>query len=289
MLSVVARSACCTAVVVACMLGGAVAVHASPTVSGGGTTGDRANTLVAIVVDDTIVSFRVDGGATCPGHDQQQIVLAGQSQQLGDGSFAATSVPIGVGTAGESLTGHFTITGRVTDHGIDGTIETTVKRTKHGHTAACQVRGLNAPYTTRNAPAPAGAPSAGPLAQPLFGTTKEDMGNAFGSVAVFPWKPAGRIYMVWVVRGRCSRGFHADPFINLTPPMRLGPQGAFARHERFTLRLLDANVHVRADTTGTLLTDGAQGVVRLRQTVSSLHGRRLGRCDTGRVAWSAVP
>jgi hypothetical protein len=259
-----------------------------PGAFGGGTVSRAGNNVVSFVRDDGgNLVFRVDAGAICPGNDVEEIALTGHATPNPDGTFVAAGAIASTGAFGEKLAGRFSMAGTASVQRIDGRLTTTLKRTRKGKTASCQVRGLNGSFATRAPATPSGATKQ-TLSAPLYGTSSGAVGDLYGSVVVRPSTQAGRIYLVWSSDGKCDHG-DAKPFVNTTPAMRVDKHGAYSRHEQFTESFADSQVSFRADTTGRLLTDGASGTIRLRQTVRSPRGKLLRRCDTGTLRWTAAP
>jgi hypothetical protein len=278
----------CVVLLGLCAAAPALAQAPVPGAFGGGTANRVGNNVVSFVRDDAgHLVFRVDARATCPGDDVEEIALTGHATPAPGGTFSASGAIASTGAFGEKLRGQFGMAGTAAADRVDGKLTTTLKRTRKGKTASCQVRGLNGSFATRAPATPSGATTQS-LRAPLYGTSSGRVGDVYGSVVVRPATQAGRVYLLWSSDGRCDHG-DAKPFVNVTPAMRLDKHGAFSRHEQFTESFSDSAITFRADTTGRLGTDGAGGSVRLRQTVRSPRGKLLRRCDTGTLRWTAVP
>ena len=102
-------------------------------------------------------------------------------------------------------------------------------------------------------------------------------------------KDARKVTARWTMAAKCRRG-PRESFVNLTPAARVGPNGGFARKERFSVRYADALVRYRASFAGRIRADGATGTQRLRARVYNRRGTKLRtRCDSGVRTWNAAP
>jgi hypothetical protein len=271
----------------AALLVAAPSVAQAPSGFYGGGTIDQRTVQVSMAGDGDALRFRFTAGATCPGRDDQQIVLVHEAILHPDGTFTRAGPVHPIGTVGERISGRFRVTGTVSATGVEGTVTATVRRTLHGHTRRCLTRWSGARFVARPDPHPSGARSTAAVTAPLYGTTSGRHFQFSGSVVVYP-QPSGRLYMAWVATPHCTHTKLLQ-FENITPVMRPRADGTFGRHERFSLRYADGLVRFRADTAGQLIAGGATGTIRLRETLYSRRGRRLGRCDTGVESWGAIP
>jgi hypothetical protein len=242
---------------------------------------------IALTATGTGYAYRISGGVTCGRRKFIDLVVTGQFTPAADGSFSATGRVRSPGLIRRrSLTGSYQLTGTMTGPtSASGNITTTARLKRGGKRLKCHVdRGE---WSARAQAQLRGTHVAGPLAGPLFGTTSQHQGLFSYPVVLHPWK-RGQVYMVWEAGTRCTRGVRLFPFVNVTPAMRPNAQGQFHVRERFSVQYADGLTRFTETSTGQLLSDGAAGFVRLRET-RLRQGRVLTRCDSGTVGWTAVP
>jgi hypothetical protein len=143
-------------------------------------------------------------------------------------------------------------------------------------------------FVARLGTAPAGAPSL-PAAGAVYygGGPRLVAGRGPGSTVLRVSPDGRRVAARWFAAARCGRRGR-ERLTNLTPPTRIGADGAFARRERFAVRYADATIRYRVSFRGRFTGATAAGSLRLRATALTRRtGRVIARCDTRRRSWSA--
>jgi hypothetical protein len=262
----------------------------APTRYGGGNIVQGGLLLVSASLGGGQLQYRMWVQAACPGHDDQPLVMEGTAPVAPDGSFSAEGQGQSQGTVGERITAPYKVSGVANSAFVEGMMTTSVRRTRNGRTTTCRLRvsgkRFHAPLAIE-----AVEPYSTMLTMPLFGLTRDVPGHRPVPIVIRKGRIGTHVFAAWVATPSCDRpGVEVFDFANVTPLMRLGRHGGFARHERFTLRFHDGKVGVRADTTGTMQVASARGTIRLRETQYAKDGRRvIARCDTGVLHWSARP
>lgn len=143
-------------------------------------------------------------------------------------------------------------------------------------------------FVARLGTAPAGAPSLPAAGAAYYGGGPRLVAGRRPGSTVLRVSPDGRrVAARWFAAARCGRGGRRR-LTNLTPPTRIGADGAFARRERFVVRYSDATIRYRTAFRGRFSGATAAGTLRLRATVLTRAGGRVtARCDTRRRSWSA--
>jgi hypothetical protein len=183
----------------------------------------------------------------------------------------------------------WTVDGRLSGGRATGTLRVGGVRRNSGRSRKCAVKP-NRAFDVRLAGPPAGGP-AQPQSRAFYaGTSSYVLFDGMQApVMLRATKDARKVAAQWTIAGKCGRG-PREPFVNLTPPMRVRPDGSFSRKERFSVRYTDALVRYRASFSGRLASDGATGTLRMRTRVYNRRGTKLRtRCDSRVRTWNAAP
>jgi hypothetical protein len=280
-IGLVAAISCCAA-----LPAPAFGQTALPGQLGGGSVGTEALTASFSNVAPGEWAFRLNTTATCPGHIRPGLVLSGRFALGSDGPFSYTGKVKAPQLASNAhLHGRFKLMGTMTTGATaTGTVSGRITLRYRKSSGKCRLFGGQ--WAVRAVGHPAGSPLTAPLSAPLFGTTSSQARPAY-SVVVHPLK-GRKVFVVWMTDVSCSRPARPFPFGNFTPALKVDARGRFQVHERFSVRFVDGVTRFRADTAGQLLSDGAVGTIRLRETLYKF-GRTINHCDSPRLTWTAVP
>src|SRR3954463_2317085 len=100
------------------LLVAAPSVAQAPSGFYGGGTVDQRNVQVTMAGDGDALRFRFTAGATCPGHDFQEIVLVHEALPHPDGTFTRSGPVHPIGTVGERISGRFRVQGAISATGV---------------------------------------------------------------------------------------------------------------------------------------------------------------------------
>ena len=232
------------------------------------------------------IAMRFDSSVAC-GRDVFDVV--GRGEVPFDGTtFSLRGASI-QNVARGRLAFEWAVNGQISGGSATGTLHVVGVRRISGRSRRCTEKPDRA-FEARVA----GAPAAGP-AQPhprgsYAGTSSYEIVDGITAPVILrATKDARKVTARWTMAAKCRRG-PRESFVNLTPAATVGPNGGFARKERFSVRYADALVRYRTSFAGHFRTDGATGTLRLRARVYNRRGTKLRtRCDSGVRTWNAAP
>ena len=175
---------------------------------------------------------------------------------------------------------------------LDGTIaagRVTISGTRHidGRRTACRRKPTRRFAARIQGAAPTGSPA--PAGRAGFGGVSDVQigGGLPAPVMLRVLRSGRRVYSRWTGVGDCGRGPN-DELANITPSMRIRPDGSFSRAERFNVPYLDVFIRYRVRFAGRISGEYANGTLRMRSRIYTPDGKRLlTRCDSGLRSWSA--
>ena len=206
-----------------------------------------------------------------------------------DGSFAGLASRTYRISANESRVVRLAAAGRVLDgRSASGKMRIVVFRRRPGRRIVrCDTRVQS--WEARSPPL-----SSGPAA-PLTGTSYYGVTGQALRYVPFPFAlrvsaSGGRIdSAVYRVFRRC-RGVLSSDMPNDSPPATIRPDGTFSVIQRYSQRFPDSIEYFTFALAGRFGTGGVSGTLRARSFVRDLATRRIiGRCDSGRLTWAAIP
>jgi hypothetical protein len=231
------------------------------------------------------IAVRFDTTLLC---GREVFSVGGRKVVAFDGSsFSAAGASV-LGAARGRLTFQWTLGGTIAGSAASGTLRITGVRRTSGRKRACKARPTRV-FDARLAAPPAAVP-AQPQSRGLYAGTSsyEVVDRLQAPVVLRATKDARKVAARWTIGAECRRG-PRQRFVNHPPPTRVGPDGAFARSERFTVLYRDARVRYRARIAGRFAGDGAGGTLRLRARVYNRRGKHLRtRCDSGTRTWNVA-
>jgi hypothetical protein len=234
------------------------------------------------------MAFRFDTSVQCPGYRYE--ILARRSVPFDGRRFAAKgNGRFRIGThRGNRVTYRWRLRGQADGTIASGRLFVTGTRYIDGRRESCRSKPRRRFSARVAGPAPAGSPV--PPAKAAFGGLSDvDVGGGLrGHVLLKVGGSAKRIGSRWTVFATCGRG-PRDKLTNITPPMRLRPDGSFSRAERFTAFFVGLQIRYRVRFAGRVSGEFANGTLRMRSRIYTRNGRRLlTRCDSGTRNWTAA-
>src|SRR5690242_7746073 len=185
--------------------------------AGGGSTG-TGGLLVSLspVAEDYV--YRISTAAACTRKVGLALVMKGRFTPGAGGTFSASGpVRAPLLGRGRHVSGRYRLTGTIASpSNASGSLSASVRFRRFGKRYRCRIDG--GAWSVRQPAMPAGSPLTTPLGGPLFGiTSQSQQGVLEYSVVVHPWKPAGRIFLVWEAATHCTHGVKVFPFVEFTP------------------------------------------------------------------------
>jgi hypothetical protein len=176
---------------------------------------------------------------------------------------------------------------------LDGTIaagRVTVRgvRTVGGRRTACRRKPTRRFAARVQGAAPTGAPTP-PGGAGFAGVSDVALGGGLpGPVMLRATTSGRRVISRWTVTAACGRG-PKDELANITPSMRIRPDGSFSRAERFNIPYADVFIRYRVRFAGRISGEYANGTLRMSSRIYTPNGRRLlTRCNSGTRTWTAA-
>ena len=282
------------AVLTATLIGAAPAAAQSPSYGGGKLTNPPAkggyNPLLGIVLQPRgrQIAVRFDTFIRCGRADYQ---IFGRKTVPFDGrSFRARATrQIRIGTRrGNRVVYTWDVRGQADGTIASGRVRIAGVRTSGGRRTRCNRKPTRGFGARIQGAAPTGSP-APPAGSGFGGVSDVQLGGGLPAPVILRVTPSGRrVTSRWNVVGDCGRG-RDDELANLTPSMRIRPDGSFSRAERFNVAFADAFIRYRVRFAGRVSGEYASGTLRMSSRIYTPNGKRLlTRCNSGTRSWSAA-
>jgi hypothetical protein len=266
-------------------------------------TGDFGGGAIAVPVDedtvakDMLLSIRARSNGEI-GVDGQMFgscavgTIKGSTRLAADGRFRLTGSATRRPVVGVSERTSFTVAGRLTAEGGQGTAKMRVRVRRKGRaTKLCESRTVR--WTVGQAGGPSPAAPAPAARATLFGMTSQNGPRAKRAVVLHAANGGRAIErFTFSFRTSCDkRRIVVTEDLNVTPEFDVAADGSFSETERFRATFSDVIVRTTVVVDGRFdVGGGASGTVSVIENYTNArNGKRVDSCETGTLAWSARP